>query len=100
MNRIDRYSGFDSFLMENALKGGAELITATVEDVRPHRDGTTVVHYKTLSDRRSLHADFVVFAFGVNQIPGMKPERDPLVQTLQRLIPGFLPPPCQKVLDR
>ncbi|MFH0728302.1 MAG: hypothetical protein V2B19_18435 [Pseudomonadota bacterium] len=98
VNRIDRYCGFDSFLMENALKGGAELITANVDDVQSARDGSFVVHYQPLSERQFLNADFVVFAFGVNQVPGMKPERNPLVRSLQQLIPGFSPPLVRRTL--
>ena len=98
VNRLDRYCGFDSFLMENALKGGAELVTANVDDVQSPAGDPFIIHYKTLSENRSLRADFVVFAFGVNQVPGMKPEQNPLVRSLRRLIPGFSPPRVRRSL--
>ncbi|MBW2368839.1 MAG: hypothetical protein JRH15_13240, partial [Deltaproteobacteria bacterium] len=98
LSRIDRYYGFDYYLLEHALKGGAELITADVKDVRSSPDGKVHIHYNTLSGEETLRADFVVFALGVNQIPGMKLDQNQLVRSLQRLIVGFKPPPVRRSL--
>lgn len=98
IKRIDRFFGFDAYLLEEALKGGAELITGQVIDVQYARTGDLRIQYKSKADLQTLEADFVVFAFGVNQVPGMKLDQNELVQSLQRLLSGFRPPPVRRTL--
>lgn len=98
VKRIDRSYGFDSFLLENAVKGGAELITGDVYDVQSALDGKLKLHFNTPSGSRIIHADFAVFACGVNQVPGMKLAGNQLVQSLQRLVKDFQPPPVRRTL--
>jgi flavin-dependent dehydrogenase len=98
VKRTNRLYGFDSYLLENAVNGGAELITGNVYDVMYSSAGNLHVHYKTFSDSRILHADFVVFSCGVNQVPGMELSGNKIVQSLQRLIKGFQPPPVRRTL--
>ncbi len=96
--RTDRIYGFDSFLLGNAVKGGAELITGKVYDVRSGSDERLQVHYQTSSGPNILYADFVVFSCGLNQVPGMKLEDNELVQSFQRLVKGFKPPAVRRTL--
>jgi len=96
--RVDRFYAFDSFLLENAVKGGAELVTGDVYDVQPVPGGGFQVCFTGASGEQTLQADFVVFSCGINQVPGVKLDDDPLVKTIQRFIPEFKPPPVRRTL--
>lgn len=98
VKRTDRLFGFDSFLLENAVKGGAELITGEVYDVQAVPDDRLQVHFKNISGSHVLDVDFAVFSCGINQVPGMKLDGNPLVQSLQRLAKGFKPPAVRRTL--
>ena len=39
-----------------------------------------------------VEADLLVFVAGVNAVPGMRAEDNPMFQFVQRLLPGFKPP--------
>jgi len=94
-----RYFNFDSFLLDKAISEGAEVITGEVSDIEYSNIGKPLVHYKVGKDREEIiEADFMVFAGGVNQIPGMKLEEASIVKSLQKLIPGFTPPRITKTL--
>ncbi len=101
-SRPGRHVNFDAHILEHAVKEGATVITAEVYDVTYSENGKPVLAYRIGSGgevrTESREVDFVVFAGGVNQTPGVEPERDRLFQSLRRLIPGFRPPKVRKAL--
>lgn len=105
--RIGRYFNFDSFLLERAIEAGAEVISGEAVDAG-YEEGRPVVRYRATGDggdaggsgdpERTIRADFLVFAGGVNRSPGMDLASDPLLSRLQSLIPGFRPPRIRPAL--
>ncbi len=113
--RGQRHLNFDSFLLEQAMAEGAELVTAEAVQVRLAPDGRPVVGYRGLGGRgggaadpcdspapatviQTIEADFAVFAGGVNRSPGMSVEDDPLFSELRALIPRLRPPRVRPAL--
>lgn len=88
---------FDSFLLDQALKAGANLVPAEVTDVRRLPNGKLEVLHK-LSGVSSMKADFVVFATGVNEVMGGSAEHSRMLCALERLLPGFKPPRVRSAL--
>jgi flavin-dependent dehydrogenase len=89
--RPGRYHNFDSFLLEQAMAAGAEVITGEAVHIR-YEGGLPVVAYRTAgpgAPEETLRADFAVFAGGVNRSPGMDLKSDPLLTELRALIPGL-----------
>ena len=101
-HRPDRHMNFDAFLLDKAVEEGARVITGAVQEVRYSPSLKPVVSYRTGVGRESrtevVEADFVAFAGGVNQTPGMSLESDPLFRALEETIPGFRPPRVRKTL--
>ena len=76
---------------------GAKVITGEViEIVRAPDTGKPRV--LTDAEPGSLEADLVVYAAGVNQIPGMELENSRLVKSLKEMMPGFVPPRARRTL--
>jgi flavin-dependent dehydrogenase len=100
--RVNKFKNFDSFLLEKAREEGAKVISGEVSDVRYLDKRKLMIFYRLNRGKNEAHktieADFVVVAGGVNQIPGMPCENHPLVKTIQRTIPGFRPPKVRKAL--
>lgn len=104
LQRAERYSNFDTFLLQTAVDEGARVITAEAKNIRYSSEGrpviacrTAVVANDTLSDE-TIEADFVVFAAGVNRAPGMNLESDPLLRSLEQMIPHLRPPRVRKAV--
>ncbi len=98
VSRIDRFYGFDAYLLEQALVGGGELISGDAKNVQYTGSGRLRIDYQNQTGQHILEADLVVFACGVNQVPGMKLGQNELIRSLQHLIPGFRPPPVRRTL--
>lgn len=96
--RRDRHQSFDSFLLDQALAAGARLISAEVDDVRYGDDGRPQIHYHTGATREMLDADFAVCAAGVNEVACASARPSPVLESLRRLIPGFVPPRLRQAL--
>jgi flavin-dependent dehydrogenase len=98
--RPRRYESFDAFLLHQAQREGAEVLTAEVRDIRRSAAGRpVVVHRLATEDQDSeTEADFAVFAAGVNRTPGMDLRRDPLFGALARVIPGLRPPKVRRAV--
>jgi flavin-dependent dehydrogenase len=91
------FLNFDSCLLDHALDEGAKVITGEViEIVRAPDTGKPRV--LTDAEPGSLEADLVVYAAGVNQIPGMELENSRLVKSLKEMMPGFVPPRARRTL--
>ena len=101
-NRADRHISFDSYLLRKAEEEGATILTGEAYDISQNESGKPVLKYREgsgISTReRSMEAEFVVFAGGVNQSPGMQLESDRLFQALCRAIPKMRPPKVRRSL--
>jgi flavin-dependent dehydrogenase len=100
--KVNKSKNFDSFLLEKAKEAGAKVIFGEVFHVKYKADQKIVVLYRFSRSKHDVHkaiqADFVVFAAGVNQNPEELPEKQPIIQTIQTIIPGFQPPKVRKAL--
>ncbi|HWI56880.1 MAG TPA: hypothetical protein VNZ22_06620, partial [Bacillota bacterium] len=89
---------FDSFLLDEALKAGARLVGAEVNDVRLAANGKPVVAYSMAGKECRAQADLVVFAAGVNEKIRGPLQQSRTCQCLRRLIPAFVPPRLRQAL--
>jgi len=100
--RSRRHANFDSFLLEQALSEGARVITGKVNNIQYSNRKTPLIHYEVIkngdSQSKHIEADFLVFAGGVNPTQGKSFEKNGLLESLQRLFPGFSPPKVRKTL--
>jgi flavin-dependent dehydrogenase len=96
--RTDGHRNFDSFLLQEAVKAGAELISAEVDDIRFSEGGKPLIRYSAGGVEATLEADLAVFATGVNEEAGFRQTSGAVMQTLPRLIPGFAPPRVRHAL--
>ncbi len=96
--RFEGYKNFDSFLLDAALKAGAELIAGDAIDATYNERGKPVIRYCAGGTELRLEADLAVFAAGVNEEVGTTLERSRMLQSLQRLIPSFRPPRVRQAL--
>jgi len=100
--RPGRHVNFDGFLLDKAIEEGARVVQGAFQGVRYSDEGKPMVTYQITKGTKGpddeLEADFVVFAAGVNQTPGMSLESAPLVRSLRDVIPQFRPPKVRKTL--
>lgn len=96
--RTDGHRNFDSFLLQEAVKAGAELIGAEVDDVRFSEGGKPLIRTSAGGVEATLEADLAVFATGVNEAAGFRQTGGGVLRTLPRLIPGFEPPRLRRAL--
>ena len=103
-HRPGRHMNFDSYLLDKAVEMGARVIAGEVQDISYSPSVRPVVSYRVGTGGKNrtetVEADFVVFAGGVNQTPGMDPGSNRLFQALKEAIPGFRPPRVRKTLIR
>ncbi len=100
--RTGRHFNFDSYLLKKAEEEGARIITGEAHDISYSPEGKPRVTYRTshgLETRdETKEVDFVVFAGGVNQIPGMELSNDRLFEAVRRVIPRVRPPRVRRSL--
>ncbi|MEK7684119.1 MAG: hypothetical protein AAB466_01710 [Verrucomicrobiota bacterium] len=96
--RSDRHHNFDSFLLGEAVKAGAHVISGEVDEVHYSETGKPLIRYRVNGLEARMEADFAVFAAGVNEGSSLAPARSRILQSLQRLIPDFAPPPVRRSL--
>lgn len=98
--RRDTCTNFDSFLLHQAERTGARLLTAELVDVTYDADSRPVITYVTKSTMavEKMTCDFVVLAGGVNQIQGAELDKQSLFKLVQRIIPRYQPPKVRKTL--
>ncbi len=98
VRRPDRFHSFDSFLLEEALKAGAELLSGEVVDVRRAGDGKPLIRRRANGADIETPADLAVFAVGVNEVANASASGTPVLQALRRLLPDFVPPRLRRAL--
>jgi flavin-dependent dehydrogenase len=100
--RAQRELNFDAFLLDRARSEGADVRCARVSSIRRDTSGRPEVEYtepgRGEAGPHRMTADFLAFAGGVNQVPGMDLGGDPLVRDLATLMPGFRPPRIRRAL--
>jgi flavin-dependent dehydrogenase len=85
-------SGFDAFLLGEAVKAGARLLPGDVRSITYAASGRPTVIFQSLSGEPvSLEAGFVAVATGINAAGGRGDQPSPLVASLQKINPDFVP---------
>jgi flavin-dependent dehydrogenase len=98
----NKVHSFDSFLLDQAIAEGAELIPAQVVDVTRGQSGFPVIEFRKGGDSGEalsrLTVDFCVFACGVNEHGCGATKANPMLAAAMRLMPGFKPPANRRTL--
>jgi len=97
--RTGRPAGFDGFLLGEAAKEGARILYGEVQSIAYAASGVPVLTMKTPSGEMvSLEAAFVSFATGVNPHYGFDYRANPLIASIKRLNPSFVPGKSRRTL--
>jgi flavin-dependent dehydrogenase len=95
----DRALGsLDSLLIDVAVREGAELVGSTVTRVYYDDQRRPVLRYRSAGADRSLTADFVAFAGGVNEMVHSPSGRQKSADLFRTLQPRYTPPAMRKAL--
>jgi flavin-dependent dehydrogenase len=95
--RSGRLGGFDGFLLGEAVKEGARILYGEVEAIAYTSRGLPGLTVRTQSGERvSLDASFVTIATGINAHCGFDYRDDPLIASVRRLNPAFVPGKSRK----
>jgi flavin-dependent dehydrogenase len=90
--RIGRPTGFDGFLLGEAVKEGARILNGEVQAIAYAASGMPSLTVRTQSEEKvSLVASFVTIATGVNAHCGLDYRDDALITSVKRLNPAFVP---------
>jgi flavin-dependent dehydrogenase len=93
------FDGFDGFLLKQAVDAGAHLIHGEVTSIDYSATGLPTLDIKSpAGGTRSIEANFVTVATGINSRPGQDYSGDHLMGSVQRLIPRFQPASTRKAL--
>lgn len=100
--RFFGHMNFDSYLLYKASEEGTRVIDGEVQDISYTPSGKPVISYRSTlkgtNKTDTVESDFVVFAAGVNQVPGMDLVSSKLYQALKSTITGFHLPKVRKAL--
>ncbi len=97
--RGGRPTGFDGFLLGEAIKEGARLEFGDVQGISYDASGMPVLALKTLSGETvSLSASFVAVATGINPHYGVNNGADALIASMKQLNPSFAPGKLRRAL--
>ncbi len=102
MMRPQRYINLDGYLLQQAARRGADVVTGEVAEIKRSTPYSLRVLFNRVQDGRlqaeEREADFVVVAGGVNRWSGTDPEGGSFGRSLSRVIPRFVPPEVRKTL--
>ncbi len=97
--RGGRPTGFDGFLLGEAIKEGARLQSGDVQGISYDASGMPVLALKALSGETvSLGASFVGIATGINPHYGQDYGADALIASMKQLNPSFVPGRTRRAL--
>lgn len=96
--RPDPQQTFDGFLLDAARQAGAEVLGGEMLRAERADDGRPRLICDTAGLQRTIAADFVVFACGVNGRLGSATGEPPELRAIRTLIPGFRPPATRRAL--
>jgi flavin-dependent dehydrogenase len=92
-------SGFDSFLLEQAVTEGARIACGDVQDIEFSPSGRPKLKVKTRAgDITSLTAEFVAIAAGVNAHQPQDSADNPLLRSVRATVPRYVPARTRKAL--
>jgi len=95
--RSGRPAGFDGFLLRAAVEEGARILYGEVQAVSYNPSGMPSLAVAAQSGATvSFDASFVAFATGINAHCGRDYRDDPLIASLKRLNPSFVPARTRK----
>jgi flavin-dependent dehydrogenase len=95
--RSGRPTGFDAFLLGEAVKEGARVLYGKVEAIDYAASGMPRLTVRTQSGERILlEAGFVTIATGINAHGGLDYRDDALIAAVKRLNPAFVPGKSRK----
>ncbi len=91
--------GFDAFLLGQAVRDGARLVHGDVQSLFYDASGLPCLSLRTTAgEEDSIEADFVAIASGINAHCGLDYRDDPLVASIGRLNPSFVPGRSRRTL--
>jgi flavin-dependent dehydrogenase len=91
--------GFDAFLLGQAVREGARLVHGDARSLAYAASGLPCLSLRTTAGEQvSLEADFVTIASGINAHCGSDYRDDPLVASVRRLNPSFVPGRSRRTL--
>jgi flavin-dependent dehydrogenase len=97
--RAGRPTGFDGFLLGEAVKEGARILYGEVQAIAYAPSGMpSLTVRKQSGEKVSLDAGFVTIATGVNAHCGLDYRDDGLITSVRRLSPAFVPGRSRKTL--
>jgi len=92
-------SGFDSFLLQQAVSEGARIVCGDAEGIAYSPAGMPELKIRTGSgDVTSISADFVAIAAGVNTHQHQDSADSPLLRSVREMIPRYIPAKTRKAL--
>ena len=97
--RGGRPTGFDGFLLGEAIREGARIVHGKVQSVAYSAEGKPEATVKGISGRVfSIEASFVAFATGINGQYGLAPSSETLAASIRNLNPRFVPSKSRQTL--
>jgi len=95
--RTGRPTGFDGFLLGEAVKEGVRILYGEVQAIAYGASGMPSLTVRTQSGEKvSLDAGFVTIAIGINAHCGLDYRDDQLIASVKRLNPAFVPGKSRK----
>jgi len=95
----DKQRGLDAFLLGKAVEEGARILRGEVLEIAYMDPHTPVIKIKSASgDEVSMPASFVAVATGVNARTGRDYRENPLIRSIQRINPDFIPAKLRRTL--
>jgi len=98
LGRSDSRQTFDGFLLDAARQAGAEIIGGEMLEAERADDGRPLLFCDTAGIKRTIAADLVVFACGVNGGLDSRPDDGRELRAIRNLIPDFQPPGTRRAL--
>jgi flavin-dependent dehydrogenase len=97
--RTGRPAGFDGFLLGEAVKEGARVLSGEIRSIERGESGMPRLTVRTTEDAHTLlEPAFVAIATGVNAHCGLDYQEDSLAACLKRLNPAFAPGKTRRAL--
>ena len=97
-SRARAMGSLDSWLIDAAVREGAELLGSTVTRVSYDNQRRPVLEYRLSADDCSLTVDFVAFAGGVNEMMHSASGRQTIADLFRTLQPAYEQPQLRKAL--
>jgi len=95
----DKQRGLDAFLLGRAVEEGAKILQGEVLEIAYTDSGFPVLKTKLASGEMiSVPASFVAVSTGVNARTRKDYRKNPLIRSIQRINPGFVPAKLRKTI--